>query len=39
MFCYSFGNGIYGQLGTGNNRSFSQPAKVKLSNIQMVSAG
>lgn len=30
---YSFGSGIYGQLGCGSNRSFNNPVNIKLPNI------
>ncbi len=36
---YSFGRGIYGQLGSGLNRSSNFPVNIKLSNIEAVSAG
>jgi alpha-tubulin suppressor-like RCC1 family protein len=36
---YAFGNGIYGQLGCGSNRSYNHPINIKLPNIQSVSAG
>ena len=36
---YGFGNGIFGQLGTGTNRNYSTPMKVKLEKIDALSAG
>jgi len=36
---YAFGSGIYGQLGCGSNRSYNYPINIKLSNIEMISAG
>lgn len=36
---YAFGNGIYGQLGIGNNKNQSIPARVGLGNVSMVAAG
>ena len=36
---YSFGSGIYGQLGCGSNRSFNHPVNIKLPNIESISAG
>ena len=28
--CYAFGNGMYGQLGVGNNKNFYDPVPVKI---------
>lgn len=39
MNAYSFGSGIYGQLGCGSNRSCNYPTSIKLPNISFVSAG
>lgn len=36
---YSFGSGIYGQLGCGSNRSCNYPVNIKLENIEFVTAG
>lgn len=36
---YAFGNGIYGQLGSGQNKNSYFPIKIKLENIESIAAG
>lgn len=36
---YAFGNGIYGQLGNGQNKNSYFPTKIKLENIDSIAAG
>lgn len=37
--CYAFGNGIYGQLATGQSRNSYLPAKIKLDKVEDFAAG
>jgi alpha-tubulin suppressor-like RCC1 family protein len=37
--CYAFGNGIYGQLGIGNNRNSLYPVPVKIDQVSEIAAG
>ena len=37
--CYAFGNGIYGQLGVGNNKNAYDPVLVKIPQVDEISAG
>lgn len=36
---YAFGNGIYGQLGSGLSRNSYHPIKIKLDDIESIAAG
>jgi alpha-tubulin suppressor-like RCC1 family protein len=37
--CYSFGNGIYGQLGIGSNKNSALPTLVKIDKVTEIAAG
>jgi alpha-tubulin suppressor-like RCC1 family protein len=37
--CYAFGNGIYGQLGVGNNKNSNYPVQVKIDEVTDIAAG
>jgi len=37
--CYAFGNGVYGQLGVGNNKNSLLPALVKIDSVAEIAAG
>lgn len=37
--CFSFGNGIFGQLGINSNKNSNIPVRVHLLNIEEIAAG